>query len=239
MKRKRNYDNMVWGVFLIVAAFYLLGSGLGWIGGASDFGFWDLLLTFFFGLMLVKGIIKRSFGKIFFSLAFLGIIYDEPLGIEAITPWTVLFAALLLTIATNLLFPKKHKKKYSDKVDACFSSDSENCSGERLDFNVTFGEASKYISSDNFIHADCKCCFGELNVYLDNAMIQGPCADISVDLKFGEMTLYVPKQWRVNCNVSKAFGEIQEQGQCSAQEDAKVLNMDGNVNFGELNIIYI
>lgn len=38
------------------------------------------------------------------------IIYDEPLGIEGLTPWTVLVAALLLSIGFSLLFGTKKKE---------------------------------------------------------------------------------------------------------------------------------
>ena len=41
-----------------------------------------------------------------FSLAFLIIVNDELLGLEAITPWPVLGAALLGSLGLNLLFPK-------------------------------------------------------------------------------------------------------------------------------------
>ena len=235
---KRNSDTILWALLLILCAAYLITSQMGLAPTLHGIGLFDLLLSFFFVSMLIKGLLRRSFGRIFFSVAFLGIIYDEVLGITAITPWTVLIAALLLTIALNLLFPKSHQKWHSAQHTE-FGSSVDTCTGENLSFHVTFGEASKYVNSDNFIHANCSSNFGELNVYLDNALIQGSSASIDLSVKFGEMCLYVPKTWRVNCNVSKAFGDITEKGHCLAGEDAKVLHLNGDVGFGELKIIYI
>ena len=56
--------------------------------------------------MFIQNIIDLSWGGIFFPLAILAIIFEKPLGIEAITPWIVLIAALLLTIAFEMIFPK-------------------------------------------------------------------------------------------------------------------------------------
>ena len=46
-----------------------------------------------------------------FSLAFAAILFDEALGIEAITPWPVLGAALLGTIGLNMIFNKNKRDK--------------------------------------------------------------------------------------------------------------------------------
>ena len=232
---KKNYENIMWGILLILIAVYIVFAQLGVLDGFglfADASIFDIIFGVILLIFFIKGIIKRSFGQIFFSLAFLGILFDEELYITAITPWTILFAALLLTIACNMIFPKKFHH-------TTFASTTENYSGEMLNFKVTFGDASKYINSDNFIHAQCECCFGNLNVYLDNAMIQGNSSSIDLNLKFGEINLYVPKNWRLDCNVSKSFGDIREQGHCNLNEGAKVLILNGDVSFGDLNIIYV
>ena len=84
----------------------LLLSRLGFLRGV---GFWAIVCNIFLASVLVKGIAKRSFEKMLFSLAFLIIVNDELLGLEAITPWPVLGAALLGSLGLNLLFPKSAK----------------------------------------------------------------------------------------------------------------------------------
>ncbi len=234
---KRTSDNTLLAFLLIFCAVYLIASKLELLPTLNGIGIFDLLLTVFFLSILLQGLRNKSFGKIFFSVAFLGIIYDEFLGITALTPWTILLAALLLTIALNLLFPK-HSGIYFSQHTA-FGDDSNVCTGEDLAFHVTFGNSSKYINSDNFIHADCNCVFGELNVYLDDVVLQNDSANINIDVKFGEINIYVPKKFQVVCNVSKGFGDVVEHGHRPTGESSQTIYLNGSVSFGELNINYV
>ena len=104
-KRYQKGSKIFWGVFLILAAAFLVVSRLGYL---SEIGMAGILFAIFFTAIILQGIWERSFGKILFPIAFLCIIFDEPLGITAITPWTVLIAAALGTAGLNLIFKRKH-----------------------------------------------------------------------------------------------------------------------------------
>ena len=80
---KKNY---FWGVFLILAGAYLVVSQLGYLPAVGVF---SLLFTVVCIAVIVASIPHVHFGGILFPLAFIAIIYDKPLGITAITPWTV------------------------------------------------------------------------------------------------------------------------------------------------------
>lgn len=241
MKNNKRTDNIFWGVLLVALALYIIGTqlgimdGIGIIVGASLF---DIILGVVFLVSFIKGIIGVKFGQIFFSAAFLGIIFDEQLNITAITPWTILFAALLLTIALNMIFPKRVRQHFGH-TDSFTSASMETFNGENFNFKTTFGEASKYINSDNFLDAICESSFGDLNVYFENAIIQGSSATINVDVKFGDIKLYIPRNWQVNLNVSKSFGDARVHGRPDMDKNAKVININGNVSFGDLSINYI
>ena len=101
--RWRRTKKVFWGVLLLLGAVALLVNRMGFLEG---FGFWSILFSAILVGTLVKGLAKRSFGEILFSLAFLVIVNDELLHLEAITPWPVLGAALLGTIGLNILFPR-------------------------------------------------------------------------------------------------------------------------------------
>ena len=79
---KKNY---FWGVFLILAGAYLVVSQLGYLPAVGVF---SLLFTVVCIAVIVASIPHVHFGGILFPLAFIAIIYDKPLGITAITPWT-------------------------------------------------------------------------------------------------------------------------------------------------------
>mgnify|MGYP006893000712 FL=1 len=60
-------------------------------------------------LALFKWYPQREFLGNPVSIAFICIIYDDWLGITALTPWTVLGAALLGSIGLSLIFKKKER----------------------------------------------------------------------------------------------------------------------------------
>ena len=98
---KKNY---FWGVFLVLGAAYLIISQLGYLPAFSVF---TVVATMACIAAFVHSLLHLSFGGMLFPLAFLGILYDKQLGITAITPWTILLAALLGTIGLNLIFSRK------------------------------------------------------------------------------------------------------------------------------------
>ncbi len=105
----RGKKSVFWAIMLILLAAALLASRLGYLEGI---GFWPILFSAIFVAFVINGIAKGKFGTILFSIAFLIILNDEALHLEAITPWPVLGAALLCTIALKMLFPGFSRWRY-------------------------------------------------------------------------------------------------------------------------------
>ena len=103
----RDRKNVFWGILFLLGACAVIAGQLGFLEGI---GFWSILFSLVLAAVLIRGIIRRSWGMILFSIAFLCIINDRLLGIEKLTPWPVLGAALLGTIGLNLLFPRRNWK---------------------------------------------------------------------------------------------------------------------------------
>ena len=165
---------------------------------------------------------------------------DDWLGITALTPWTVLGAALLGSIGLSLIFKKK--SGHSPSISFEFDSDSDNEDGKYIGENIkidnNFGTAIKYVNSDNFCMADVDNSFGSLTVYFDNAIIQSGSAKIKVDNSFGETNLYIPKEWKTENNLGQAFGSVKIHGVCEGSSN-NTLKLKGETSFGEINIYYI
>lgn len=104
MKLRKNSGKILWGLFFILAAVYVVVSKL-WI--MPEVSVFSILLTVFFIWLFLNGIRNVNFWEILFSVAFICIIYDDQLGITALTPWTVLGAALLGSIGLSLIFKKR------------------------------------------------------------------------------------------------------------------------------------
>lgn len=225
-----------WGIIFIIGALALLVVKLGYLEGI---GFWSILFTIVLFGILVDGIISKSFGQILFPMALLVIVHDKLLGLEAITPWPVLGAALLGTIGLSIIFPnvgwKKHMHGKARRKEMC---DEDILKGEQICFSCAFGEAVKYLSGQEISCVQLKNSFGELSVYFDGAILKNGTAEVYVDNSFGETVLYIPKEWSVINDIKAVFGDSAEQGPHMSDGSA-TLHIYGKVGFGECEIRYL
>ena len=231
MKKERIF----WGLFLIFGAVFLIVSKLGLVEGI---GFWTVIGTIFFGCILLSSLIKLRFTGIFFSLAFLGIIYDEQLGIQAVTPWPILGAALLLSIGFGIIFKKNTTKCWKKKKDTDYETIIDEEDGNRISFDTSFGASIKYVNTDDFQSASLDCSFGSMKVYFDNAMMQQPQATIYLDASFSGVELYIPKSWAMINKVHAAFGAVEEKNQ-NVPDGVHSVILTGECNFSGVTIIYV
>ncbi len=232
MKKER----LFWGIFFIIRAVLLVISRLEILN--TRISIWMLLLSVIFAATLIKSAIHRSIPGVLFSLAFLCIIYAEPLGITALTPWTVLGAALLGSIGAAFLYrPERSWHQHSTHFDGSFS-EVETIDGDAMRMESSFGSSIKYINSEDFRGAGIHCSFGAMKVYFDHAQVPQGQAAVKLDVSFGGVELYIPRSWQVVNQLSAAFGGVDEKGRC--QPDGTVsLVLNGKVSFSGVTIIYI
>lgn len=244
MKRK----SMVWGIILILLAAYLVVSRLGLM---PNIPFGKVIFTIIFGYTAIRGIMKADFLQITMSLGILGWVYDDVLGIEAITPWIILISAFLLGLGLNLIFKRK-----SINIDISYDSDNPNNkymefkSGKKEAYSQiyddggfikcenVFGSTNKYVATDEFIGADIENDFGQTIIYFDNAIMKNHEAVVKVENNFGETRLYFPKEWRIELREDKAFGSISCKGRCSMDAAAPVVKVKAECNFGSIKIYF-
>lgn len=232
---------VLWGGFFIAAAVLIVINQMGYFTGI---GLWSLLLTILVVPIIGHGIRHRNFFNIFFGVAFLLIIYERPLGIGELVPWTVLVAALLLSIGFTILFKPKYKGwehridmhrgkgcgEYSDQ-EIIDSEDEVNCS-------VSLGDSSKYVHSTALQRGRIDCSLGHLSVYFDHAALHPNGAEIRVDCSLGGMELYIPRDWNVQINVDAALSGVTETPR-REPGTGPILLITGSVSLGSLEIKYI
>ncbi len=243
---------VVWGVILVLAAVFLLVSQMGLIP-EFNLGFWTIVWTLVSAAILIDGIIKFRFSGIFFGLAFLAIVYAEPLGITAITPWPVLGAALLLSIGCHMLFPKrKHKKivtaRYTDHYGNEIDIDREKgveeeehhegIDGEYIEFTQVFKSGTKYINSSNLKSVSGECVFGNMDIYFTNTQLAGGNATVDFDNVFSHVNLYVPSNWSVVENCENVFASVNYKGH-NFPDGKNRLNLTCDNVFGNIKVYYM
>lgn len=239
-----------WGLLFLLGALALILGQMGYLG---EIGFWNILISIAVIGILVNGIWNRNFGMILFAIAFLIILNDRLLGLEAITPWPVLGAALLGTIGLSILFPGKENWKHQhfggqhgherrsmeqNAGNSGIYAGGDTLSGEEIWFSNTFGESVKYLTGNELSQVHLKNSFGSLIVYFDNAVLKEGMGTVHVSNSFGNTVLYVPADWRVILNVDRDFGDIVEEGTGNLT-GSNVLHLEGSVSFGELEIHYL
>ena len=235
--------NIIWGVLCILVAVALVVNQLGYLGGI---GFWNILFSTICIIGCINGIMKKSWGTIFFSIAFFIIINDELLHLESLTPWLILGVAFLCTIGLNMIFPLKHRitdtKLFKESVSVSDWGEIDEQmiqeDGEVIQQDVIFGNCIKYIKSQELSGINADCVFGEVSIYLTEAKMKNNRANICMDVIFGHANIYVPATWTVSTNVDNVFGSISYCGTCVSNGENK-LQICGDVVFGEVLIHYV
>ena len=232
MKKERIF----WGLVFILCGVFLVVSKLGYV---SDINVFSLLLTVFLVVIIIKSLTRMNFPGILFPLAFISIIYDEQLGITNITPWTVLFAALLGSVGLSMIFHKRNRWFHSKNHWEDYKFEKIEVEDEsHVKYGSSFNSTIKYINSDNFEQADFSCSFGSLKVYFDNATIRNGNAVVRIDASFSGVELYVPKSWNVDDKTSSFLGALSEKNK-NDKVTTSTLTVVGDLKFSGVEIIYI
>lgn len=246
MKTKRNW---LWGLLFLVAAVAVVLKGFGWM---VDIPWGQAIWTVVVVLIGVEAVRKRSVGGILYTLAFLAIIWDAELGIEAITPWPILAAATLAAIGIRLIFPRKDRyvinvdgeekcyESWSDMKEGAreeFCSDEQSADGSSFNSESIFSGGTKYIDSQDFRTGNLEVVFGTQKLYFDNAQLHNGKGNLHVSVVFSTLEVYVPRGWKVITDVEKVFSGIKSFE--TPGIDGPVLYIDGEVVFGNLKIFYI
>lgn len=239
--KKKKMKGIAFAIVLILVAVYLIVSRLGY---APAYPFFTIVFSLVFAYTAVSGFLRLHFTEGFLSLALLGCIHDEALGITKLTPWTLLLAALLLGIAFDMIFRGVRKKrggftsgwKISGKEGKRVESFSDD--GGQVHVENCFGGVSKYVNSENFRSAHLENSFGELKVYFNNALLAGDHAEIHAENSFGETDIFLPRTWKIECHQDCAFGSVNVHGNGSTVPGAPVINLWLESSFGQIEVFF-
>lgn len=231
-------ERIFWGVLLILGSISLIANKLGYFG---DINMISIIISIILIGVMIKSIFYKSFAGILFPLAFICIIFDDKLGLTAITPWTVLIAAALGSAGLSMIFHKKtkwydYKENYDWKEEDYSTINLEDDNHIRLD--TSFGGSIKYINTDSFERADLSCSFGSMKVYFDNSKLKNGRGVVKLEASFSGVELYIPKTWIVEDRMSQSFGGLSEKNRNFPSGD-DILTLVGDISFAGVEIIYI
>lgn len=246
----KNRNGIFWGLFLLLSAGILVVSQLHLI--TYTFSFWTIVATIFLVAMLIKSLVYFMVPGTVFSLAFLAILYAKPLHITAIVPWTVIGAAILISIGLSLIlrpFLMKHhpwmryghhggynwheQRGYDHNIDVKTVDESD------VDVTVKMGSSVRYVTSQDFKQADIDVKMGNAKVYFENVTVQDT-ATINVNVSLGGVELYVPRNWNIVKQIdNNNMSGISEEGKPVVTEDSPSITLRGYYSLAGLKICYI
>ncbi len=232
-------SNFFWGLGLVAVAILLVANGMGIL---PDVPWLQAIISLLFAVYALRQIWKRRFFGSMLALGCIAWIWEGYLGIEAITPFPLLFAAGLLGIGLNLMFGKRHRIVTFTKDGHTVQVDSDGIEnwqdGRHVTLENVFNSTNKYVNSDAFSSAEFSNVFGSANVYFNNAVIAGGVADVKVENVFGKMNLYFPGTWRLQVDKEAVFGAVHVYGHPSTIAESPLIRLDADSVFGEVNIYF-
>lgn len=245
--------NWFWGLFFLLAAIFVIASQIGSFG---QIGVLSIAATVLLAALCIHSAIERNFFGIFIPLALLYMIYQQPLHLIQISIWLLLFASILASIGLSIIFHSHthHCHSHNDTFFSrgpddwhslhdgteCFNQTTENINDNNPCAKVSFGSSSKYLHADCLKSGQFSVSFGELAVFFDHAQLSPDGAEIFLDCSFGELKLFVPKNWLVIDNVRTGLGSVENDERMSRpDENAPRLTLTGNVQLGDIAIHYI
>ena len=227
-----NKKNIVWGLIFIMAAILVVCGAFGILGNPVN-----LIITVLLIPIIISNVVHLAYPGIFFPLAIIAILYDDYLGIQALTPWPVLFIALFLSIGLSFLFPK-YKHFYKHSGEESFHEIINEADDSVINLSAKFGGSVKYVNTNQLQEVNIDCAFSGMKVYFDHADMAGEKASVNVRLSFSGLELYEPKNWNVVDNLGCTLGGVERRGTASETTD-KTLVLNGSVSFSGVTIIYV
>ena len=230
----------------VFAIWVLLVGGLLLASRLMDWsiGLWDILWTT--GLILFPGAsIIRSFSVFnlvcvltggYFLLDKLDIL-PFTLGSNLLLPLAViLFGVSLLLEAIRK--PKKPKFTLVHNGHSAAGKSRFNCGEDSFDCTTSFGSDDRYIQLPLLRSGEAAVSFGELELDLSGCQAVAENCHLDVQCSFGELSILVPRRFRVDLSNSTAFAGVDVDGEPDPNPQG-IISINGSVSFGEISIEYI
>jgi len=229
--------NWFWPVFLIASAVVLITSQLGLF--SYHLGIFSLLLTIVLVAALISSLRYLSMPGVVFALAFLAMIYAKPLGITALVPWTILGAAVLLSIGLSMLIHPRYQYHYHNHRHHHdnYAESTGTINDNQVNLDLTLGSSIRYVHSEAFAAGNLNVSMGSAKVYFDDVTLQTNSATINLNVSLGSLELYLPKTWQLQNNLDANLGSVNVNGVPTSAGPVVILN--GRVSLGELTINYL
>ena len=253
-KRKRglivqlHMGGVAFGLFLVALGIVLLLGQMGIVSTDYLFHFFWPAIMIFFGLelMFARGRSSRNrfnqeaggfltLAGIILLLSKLGYFHFSFSVVWALACiyWGIWIVAR--TFGFRRWWESQSKLAGDDKVIDLSDIDPEKTPA---DFSAVFGTFKRPITARNFKGVKLEAIFGEVNIDLTKAEIEGDEATIRADAVFGACVIRVPETWHISVLGSAVMGEYMDKTRQRPTEGqgVKTLIVTGSAVFGSVEV---
>lgn len=245
---KNKFWRSFWGIFFLAAAALVVVNQMGIL--TYKLGFWAVVGTIIFGLSLIDGLLNRRITESVFSIAFILMIFADPLHIQRLVPWTILLAAVLISIGLGIIFRNRfHTVAYANKKiknfrdkresisDNIFTDTVSNEDGAHVSIDQTLSDTSRYIHSKSLETIDVNAKMGEVNIYLDDAQAANDTVVMNLNVTMTDLNIYLPLSWQVESNMTPTLGDFEIDG--TSNGGGPTLIVQGRASMCDIDVNYI
>ena len=230
MKSRR----IAFGLVLVAVGMMIALSALGVIPTIAGISPWKVILGAVLLSLVVEGIIKMNFFKIFLCLGFEIILFEELIGgfigkseSDWINNWTVMIVMGLVGFGLNLIFANT-RRSTKGKTNGMWGFSAN-----------AFSDHLEYIDCSKMKTVNIHNHFGDYDVHFENVDRYEGNGTLHIDNSFGDVTVYVPAYWEVRCEMVNSFGEVSVAPvlkQQYADGTRCLLIIRGSNKFGDVNV---
>ncbi len=128
-----------------------------------------------------------------------------------------------------------HKGK---RVGSGNFSSNFSCRDEQFSCDCSFGDENRKICLPRLSRGVVDVSFGNARIDLSGVEAVSTDCSILADVSFGEITLEVPRRFRVELDPSSSFGNIELQGDADPDPQGTI-RIHANASFGSICVLYI
>ena len=224
---RKRFRPIFWGLVLVLAAVVLILDGIG-----ISFGYgitpWRIILGVLLLAWLISVIVRLQFADTVIPLALIFLVFEAPLaqalgrtGEKLIPTWTVIIAAVLLTIALNILFKPSHT----------------------ISINGGPGEDTKTIGSKN-LSLDGRTLdgtvirdhLGSIQIRIKNKRDYIGGGVVTVTDNLGKVVIHLPTEWDLITQTGDNVGNIDIPSHTG--NGTKTLTLVLNDNMGSIQVLF-
>ncbi len=241
MDTRRRNNNIFAGVVLILLAVYIVAKKMVEL---PDIPVFKIGFTCLFVYLMYRGIRRKDWGLIFIPGSLIFCQYDDLMGITSVSSFTIVFAAVLLTIGFNLLFNKDNFKR--NNMEVIYDTDGQftdytvddKKDGKKIVIDNRLGSTTRYIQEQDVKEIVVDNGMGQCTVYFQNCSLVDDVLKMKVDNGMGATTIYFPREWALNLKQDNGLGRVSVEGNPSTDPNAPCVDIFVDNGMGVVNLIF-